>query len=293
MTRFDGYRLLACPLCNTVHAKANVVSFNLMAFENWSDGRSVHSLFDNRQGLRQCAGCKDFFLESEATYIGRLSSYESQRQVAPHDIDIPAFLRRDADGESSNQKSALIETLAKQEPKTWLGNLKHWWNKKPSTEKTQPYPSENESFKEESPQYPRLQSVFDSDLATILEKPHSYSTELIISARKLYWMYLNDPYRATARGFIKKGKDPYEAYRPTDLQIENMQLLALMISESSEDYLRSNLAELYRELGEFDKSVHLLQQRASLDIEAETILNAAKDGISAPVPIKYPHQKNH
>ena len=72
-----------------------------------------------------------------------------------------------------------------------------------------------------------------------------------------------------------------------------MQLLALMISESSEDYLRSNLAELYRELGEFDKSIRLLQQRASLDVEAETILNAAKDGISAPVPIKYPHQKNH
>ncbi len=291
MTRYDGYRLLACPLCNTVHAKANVVSFNLMAFENWSDGRSVHSLFDNRQGLRQCSACRDFFLESEATYIGRLSSYESTRQVVHHDIDIPAFLRRDADGDSSSPTTDCHVSAAEIKSATWIEGVRNWWSKKQRTKAKASHHNRDKNSAEDTPQYPYLQSVFDSDLVSIIEKADNYSDHLILAVRKLYWMYLNDPYRDTARNLIKKGKDPHQAYDPTELQIENMELLISLINRKKENYLRTSLAELYRELGEFDLCIQILEQRNSQDMESETILTAARSGVSAPVLIRYPHQQ--
>jgi len=291
MTRFDGYRLLACPLCDKVHAKANLVTFNLMAFENWSDGRSVHSLFDNRQGLRKCTGCEDFFLESDATFIGRISSLEAERQVDPHDVDIPAFLRRDADGEA-NPKSTKSYSQKVTAPSSWWSRFKAWCVHNPQHDAYRQANVDTSSENEEPrPSYPRLQSVFDSDLASILERQDKYSDQLLIAARLLYWMYLNDPFRDTARGFIKKGKDPSIAFRPTDLQIDNMRSLLALMEQHPESYQETIAAELHRELGEFEKAINLLGKRSRLSQEDETIIDAARKGISAPVRIIYDHQK--
>ena len=291
MTRFDGYRLLACPLCNHVHAKANVVSFNLMAFENWSDGRSVHALYDNRQGLRKCVGCEDFFLESEATFIGRLSTLEAEHQVAPYEVDIPAFLRRDADGEA-NPKSADSNTQNSSAQTSWWSRFKAWCKHNPQHDAYRAPTSESaQKSQEPRPSYPRLQSVYDSDLASILEKQDRYSDQLLIAARRLYWMYLNDPYRDTVRGLLKKGKDPLIAYRPTELQVDNMRSLLALIHQYPEPYLGITIAELHRELGEFDQAIALLEKQNSLSQEDQTIIEAAKKGISAPVRIIYAHQR--
>lgn len=69
MPRFYGYRLLGCPACQTVHAVANLVSFNLMSFETWTDGKNLHSLVDYREGVRQCASCEHIFLERETKFF--------------------------------------------------------------------------------------------------------------------------------------------------------------------------------------------------------------------------------
>jgi hypothetical protein len=67
-------------------------------------------------------------------------------------------------------------------------------------------------------------------------------------------------------------------------------LLALM-EEQPTDYRDTTRAELYRELGEFDRAVSLLQQYEASDLEAATIIQAATAGISAPVRIRYAHQR--
>jgi hypothetical protein len=274
-----------------VHAKANLVSFNLMAHENWSDGRSVHSLFDHRQGLRKCTGCQGFFLETEAIDQGRISSLEAEQQVAPYEVDIPAFLRRDADGERQTPARGSA-SLTSPQSSSWLGRLWGRWNRT-SEGAAAPVLDAKPSMasSEDGPRITRLQSVYDSDLATILERKNAYSDALILAARQLYWMYLNDPYRDTARGLIKKGQDPTVAYRPTELQVDNMRSLLALMEEQPTDYRDTTRAELYRELGEFDRAVSLLQQYEASDLEAATIIQAATAGISAPVRIRYAHQR--
>jgi len=291
MTRFDGYRLLACPLCHTVHAKASLVSFNLMAQENWSDGRSVHSLFDHRQGLRRCTGCEDFFLESDAIDKGWISRLEAEQQVAAYDVDIPAFLRRDADGEGGTQPDGGSVQRA-QKPLSWLSRLRSWWDQ-PAQEKAAWQLDANTSGapSEDRPRVARLQSAYDSDLASILERKEQYSNVLILAARQLYWMYLNDHYRDMARGLVKKGQDPTTAYRPTALQVDNMRSLLALMEEQPTDYRDTTRAELYRELGEFDHAILLLKQYKAVDQEAATIMKAATEGISVPVQIRYSHQR--
>jgi hypothetical protein len=133
-------------------------------------------------------------------------------------------------------------------------------------------------------QYPELYPVRESDLASLVARPANYSESLILAIRTLYWRYLNDPYRDTARRLIEKGRDPAVAFTASDLQIENMRaLLVLLVKHRPEDVLMR--AELHRELGEFTAAIDLLD-----DLDA--IREAARDKISAPTLIKYAWQSS-
>ena len=114
---------------------------------------------------------------------------------------------------------------------------------------------------------------------------------MILAIRTLYWRYLNDPYRDTARRLIEKGRDPAVAFTASDLQIENMRaLLVLLVKHRPEDVLMC--AELHRELGEFMAAIDLLVDLDSEDEEANAIREAARDNISAPTLIKYAWQSS-
>jgi hypothetical protein len=140
-------------------------------------------------------------------------------------------------------------------------------------------------------QYPELYPVRDSDLASLVAKATDDSGPLILAIRILYWRYLNDPYRDTARRLIEKGRDPAVAFTASELQIENMRaLLVLLIKHRPEDVLMR--AELHRELGEFKEAALLLAEGASEDEEADSIYSAALQQVSAPLPITYTWQRN-
>ena len=64
------------------------------------------------------------------------------------------------------------------------------------------------------------------------------------------------------------------------------------MEEQPADNRDTTRAELYRELGEFDRAVSLLEQHEASDLEAATIMKAATEGISAPVRIRYAHQRS-
>jgi hypothetical protein len=280
MTRFSGYRLLGCPACETVHAVANLVSFNLMSFETWTDGQKLHSLMDYREGVRQCSSCEHVFLEREAKFMGNART-RWRNDDEPYDI--PAFLLRPANEPTWTWQTVRdrLSAIA-----TWVmrGGLPA-----PSTV------AENAGTAPASAdvpfQYPELYPVRDSDLASLVAKAKDYSEALILAIRTLYWRYLNDPYRDTARRLIEKGRDPAVAFTASDLQIENMRaLLALLIKHRPEDVLTR--AELYRELGEFTAAIDLLVDLDSEDEEANAIREAARGNISAPISIKYAWQSS-
>jgi hypothetical protein len=67
------------------------------------------------------------------------------------------------------------------------------------------------------------------------------------------------------------------------------ELLALLAKCRPEDVITR--AEIYRELGEFTAAVELLATRDSGNEEANTILNAARQQVAAPVPVAYAWQR--
>jgi hypothetical protein len=280
MTRFSGYRLLGCPACQTVHAVANVVSFNLMSFETWTDGQRLHSLMDYREGVRQCSSCEHVFLEREAKFMGNART-RWRNDDEPYEI--PAFLLRPAN-EPRWSWEAVRDKLS-----TLTGWVMRGGLPAPST-------VADNAGKAAAPvgvpfQYPELYPVRDSDLASLVARPDNYSEPLIMASRTLYWRYLNDPYRDTARRLIEKGRDPAVAFTASELQIENIRaLLVLLFKHRPEDVLMR--AELHRELGEFTAAIDLLDDLDSEEEEASAIREAARHKISAPILIKYAWQSS-
>lgn len=294
MTRFDGYRLLACPLCHTIHATVNIVSFNFVAPEHWSDSYSVYSLFDNRQGLRQCTTCHDFFLQRDAPYIGHLDSEQASRLVATPLPYIPPFLRHEGGSQgSTSHTSSDMPNIRR----SWIKRLKEWWSGEPHcqapAEDTKDAKDMKAADEDQSKKYPRLKYASDEDLASILENQEKYSVNLIQAARILYWVHLNDSYRNIAKPLSEKGQLPYSAFKPTETQINNMRTLLALLEFADGGSREIAIAELHRELGQFDRAIDILQRVAKPCLKSETILEAAHQGISAPIPILYSYQKQN
>ena len=298
MSMTDGYQLHACPHCDKVHVCLNYVSLNFMAFENWSDGRSYQSLYDSRQNLYRCVGCKEFFLKSEANYLGNIPGWRSRISQDDTEFDIEVLIRRQRDD------GPLFDF-------TWLHDLiysiKSRWNptrypykkskKQIDKEKSDKYEAERkqaeQAVQDEIKNYPRLTFVDDSDLKTIIDNKSKYSDDLIRSARTLYWMYLNDTYRAlrnASHGDKQLSAEEIPPFEPTAEQADNM--LALIDLLKSDGYvLKTRIGELYRELGYFDQAIVWLDDGSESYREKEVILTLARQKIRAPVRIIYDHQR--
>ena len=283
MTRFAGYRLLACPHCQTVHAVANLVSFNLMSFETWTDGQKRDALLDYREGVRQCSSCEQILLEREAKLIGHAMQRQRDDEVP---YEIPDFLRRPA-YESNWSWEGLRESLISLGRRVLRGGL-------PSASAVPAQSSEAirttlGSSRDTNPNYPAFQCVPDSALATIIEKSDCQNDLLMLALRTLYWRYMNDPYRDKARRFKAHGLDATTSFFPTELQAQNMRvLLQLRYHYRPEDVI--TLAELHRELGEFDIAIRLLKACDPDDAEANTVRTAAVRRVAAPLPVFYAWQ---
>ena len=289
MTRFDGYRLLACPLCHTIHAAVNVVSFNFMAEEHWSDSYSVYSLFENRQGLRKCTACQDFFLQSDAPYIGHLTSEQALHKLEASPAYIPPFMLATGARGGTTSHSSNDSSIG---GRTWIQRLKQWWHSEPQhTQQTEVVNNEQPKNEDNSKKYPGMTSADDGDLAGILENQEKYSVSLLQATRILYWVHLNNTYRENARRLAKQGQLPHSAFNPSPTQIDNMRTLLALLEFADRGAREITIAELYRELGQFDRSIDILQKIDSPSLKSETILEAAKKGISAPVLIPYHGQQ--
>ena len=298
MSRTDGYQLHACPHCDKVHVCLNYVSLNFMAFENWSDGRSYQSLYDSRQGLHRCVGCEEFFLKSEANYVGNIPGWRSRIAKDELEFDVEELIRR------QNDDGPLFDF-------TWAKDLaysiKSWWSparypykkskkqidkEKKVKEKTQRLQAEEE-LKKELQTYPWLSYAQDSDLKNIITNKGKYSEDLIRSARTLYWMYLNDDYRTQRKASHGDKQLPAEeipAFEPTAEQTDNMVALIELLKTDSY-ILKTRIGELYRELGDFNQAIAWLDDGSESYQEKETILLLAREKIRAPVRIVYAHQR--
>jgi tetratricopeptide (TPR) repeat protein len=136
-----------------------------------------------------------------------------------------------------------------------------------------------------------MTSAYDSDLAGILENQEKYSVSLLQATRILYWVHLNNDYRENARELAKQGQLPHSTFNPSQTQMDNMRTLLALLEFADRGAREITIAELYRELGQFDRAIDILQKIDSPSLKSETILEAARKGISAPIPILYTYQQ--
>ncbi len=129
---------------------------------------------------------------------------------------------------------------------------------------------------------PRAKYVRDDQLEALLVKKHKPAIE--IRLRRMYWRYLNDNYRATIRTSTS-AEQP--VFSPTSAQTENMRMLATLI-ESGDEMDLLELAELYRELCDFDKAqtfLPLLTADYEVEIKLQSRLIAERN--QAPALIEW------
>ena len=184
----------------------------------------------------------------------------------------------------------------------------------------------------ENPNFP--EHVHESDLPNAIQTASSERVEL--TARRTYWMYLNDSYREKykthreaeeastelqwtsewnkrnpdSRSFAKKifdiifrSKAPtaptmkdrpftFPDFEPTEIQVKNMLRLVDLLTINAEKYSKDypvELAELFRELGNFNESISLLQnmKAADKDFVVDLILKMAVEKHTAPIRYKH------
>ncbi len=222
-----------------------------MATERWTAGQVAGGLFNNGGGLRLCE-CGEVFLLSDATQVGTVTK---KKPRAPAD---------------------------------WQHKSGSWWHRFwgfPTREQiikhydTRPI---DEIKKAEQNKPPAAKHIRDDQLKDLLDKKQKPPIELRL--RRLYWRYLNDNYRAAIKT-SPSAEQP--VFCPTDSQTQNMRILA-SLRESGDDIDVLELAELYRELGDFDKAQTLLQLLPpdyEVEIKLQTRLIAERN--QAPALIEW------
>ena len=281
MTRINGYRQIACPNCLKVYRTPSYGSINLSAYEHWSDGRKIGSLFDYGGGIRGCQ-CGQYYLMKNAIDMGLMSETRVEEVWCEFDgeptYDIPAFLRWPAN-----------EIPAREVIKEWslVKRLRNWLSP-PEKPRTKRLVRREVPLPENSCEHiPYIEWAADSAMIDIINSPDVYGQEMVMVARMRYWPYLNDHYREPFKAYCKNKKLPIPEFTLSQVQRENLEtLLENKRQESEPDWL--TLGELQRELGEFNAALAYfgrIEQTPENRSDLEKLTRATKMRIAGPIII--------
>ena len=257
MTRIRGYELIGSPCCRTIYAKARFSSVNFSSGAFWTDGRRENSLMPNDGGLRKCK-CGTYFLMSDCTATGLDAGENPNFAQHVYEPDLTIAIQ--------NASSENVELVARRAYWMYL----------------------NDEYRE---QYKAHREAEEA------------STELLWASE---WHKANPDNRNTIRKIIdtllrrKRRSVPpakdkpftFPAFRPTEIQTENMLQLVKLVTAHPEKYSKDypvELAELYRELGKFNESISLLQNISAENQDELTglILKMASEKHTAPIRYRY------
>ena len=111
------------------------------------------------------------------------------------------------------------------------------------------------------------------------------NTSLLIVARRRYWRFLNDPFREIYREHRKLHGESFPYYSPTDAQADNMiKLIELLDRPHSSNWVE--IAELYRELGDFSESFNALATCRGKETSLKLLIGNLVD-LSVSAPTRY------
>jgi len=108
------------------------------------------------------------------------------------------------------------------------------------------------------------------------------NTSLLIVARRRYWRHLNDAFRDIYREHRKAFGESFPNYQPNDEQAGNMvKLIELLQKPHSTNWIE--IAELYRELGDFSASSDALATYRGRETSLKLLIgNLVELSVSSP-----------
>ena len=258
MTRVSGTHIIAAPCCGREYATSAYSSINFGALEYWTDGAAVGSLAPQDGGLRRCA-CGRCFLIGEAERL----------------FFIPKICEQD-DLPSRFADDGVLNRLLSWVRKSGRGQ------RRPQTPDPAKSPLRFEDVQPSPESWPRPERVAETALEQVIEQSIDQPA-LNTMARLLWWRHLNHPYREVYRRVRDSGQDAYPPFEPTDAQIQNMRALLALLSRDAAQH-RVQIAELHRELGEFDRAREAL---GPVDGQSPPIVRVIeeclRDGLRGPV----------
>lgn len=264
MTRIAGLNIIKTPCCGALLSTTGYASINFMAFEYWTDGHDDGFLAPKGEGLRRCS-CGRVFLIGDAECV------------------------------------KTIQTTKPIAPTGWESRKGNWWTRLMGRESREEIVARYETRPlavidaEERSIPPRTRQVLDLELQEVIDSgANDVRVEEV--ARRLYWRYLNEPFRVIYRTFREAQNEDaeeagmystYLAYWPSAGQIQNMErLVKLLEAVDGPNWLEA--AELYRELGEMEAATQALNRIAGSKQRLHSIVEALVErNVRCPVAFSY------
>jgi hypothetical protein len=220
------------PCCDAEYRTNIYTSINFTAYEYWTDGQNVNSLFPSDGGLRLCT-CGQYFLLQNCDHLRVISEAKPRAPNGWQEVKNnwwDRFLHRP----SINDIMRNYDTRTEEEITASLKNM----------------PIE-------------AQVISESDLPIVIEKCEG-NREILIEARRRLWRVMNDPFRKVYRAHNEISPETYPSYEATYEQKENMLELAYLLEESySPNWLE--VAELCREVGDMGAAKEALKFSSKTD----------------------------
>jgi len=221
MTSISGHTLIATPCCKSIY-KTPYGFMNLSATGYWTDGAKENSLCSMSGGLRMCR-CGTAFLLVDAVKIEIEAGPEITEAEDVNPKDLPRVI--------SKASSPRLEVMAR----------RNYWRQL------------NDAYRVEYREHQEKKIAFERKLLRRV----SYGSLLILQ-RAVRILRQSEPQWITA-----KLKRPFTVppYSPTTEQIDNMKLLLTLIQSGAEEPFEADgteIVELYRELGQFEKAKEAL-----------------------------------
>ena len=233
MTRISySHRIVQAPCCGAEYRTNIYTSINFTAYEYWTDGQNVDSLFPSDGGLRFCT-CGQYFLLQNCDHLRVISEAKPRA------------------------------------PNGWQEVKNNWWDRllrRPSiNDIMRNYDTRSEEDIAASLRVMPIEAqvVSESDLPIVIEKCDG-KREILIEARRRLWRSLNDPFRKVYRAHKVTSPETYPPYDASYAQKENMLKLAYLLEESySPNWIE--VSELCREVGDMGAAKEALKLSSKSD----------------------------
>lgn len=256
MTRISySHRIVQAPCCEAEFRTNIYTSINFTAYEYWTDGQNVNSLFPSDGGLRLCT-CGQYFLLQNCDHL------------------------------------RVIPEPKPRAPKGWQDIKNNWWDRllhRPTINdilRNYDTRSDEEIAVSVRDMPTEAQTISESELPMVIEKCEG-KREILIEARRRLWRSMNDPFRKMYRAHREISPETYPPYEATYAQKENMLMLAYLLEESySPNWIE--VAELCREVGDMGAAKEALKLSNKSDKKlADVVGELIYMNYSGPVRYSY------